>query len=236
MARFRGANVDVCVITYRNTADRIRRAVRAQDHLWVRDNTRDNVGFARAANELAAKGTAPLILFVNPDGDPQPGCFNQLEEAFDDLDVVAAAPDQGDEWDGPIGGESWLSGACLAVRRETFEKVGGFDERFFMYGEDVDLSWKLAQEGRLMFCRDAAFLHDPGYRGWMAGFRVARNWMVLRRRWGRPALVGRKLGHGVKLIVTGDLRGGTAQIAGVLAYLLVDTSIVHPRRVGTPPR
>jgi GT2 family glycosyltransferase len=217
--------LDVCVITYRNTADRIRPAVRGHDHLWIRDNTRDNIGFARAANELAAKGTAPLILFVNPDGDPQPGCFNQLEEVFDDPEVVAAAADQGAPWAAWIGVDSWLTGACLAVRREAFEKVGGFDERFFMYGEDVDLSWKLAQHGRLMFCPDAVFLHDPGDRGWMALFRVARYWLVLRKRWGQPTLVARKLGHSVKSIAQGDLRGGTAQIAGVLVYLVADTTM-----------
>jgi GT2 family glycosyltransferase len=40
-----------------------------------------------------------------------------------------------------------LSGAFLMVRREAFEKIGGFDEDFFMYGEDIDLSLRIYQLG-----------------------------------------------------------------------------------------
>lgn len=40
-----------------------------------------------------------------------------------------------------------LAGAFMWVRREVLEKTGGFDERFFMYGEDVDLSYRIQQSG-----------------------------------------------------------------------------------------
>lgn len=41
----------------------------------------------------------------------------------------------------------WLSGACVLVRRSAFEQVGGFDDRFFMYFEDVDLGKQLGDRG-----------------------------------------------------------------------------------------
>jgi N-acetylglucosaminyl-diphospho-decaprenol L-rhamnosyltransferase len=41
----------------------------------------------------------------------------------------------------------WLSGSCLAVRRSAFEQVGGFDDGYFMYFEDVDLGHRLGKAG-----------------------------------------------------------------------------------------
>jgi N-acetylglucosaminyl-diphospho-decaprenol L-rhamnosyltransferase len=57
----------------------------------------------------------------------------------------------------------WVSGACFLVRREAFEQVGGFDESFFMYLEDVDLCWRLGRAGwRVAYAPAASVVHLQG--------------------------------------------------------------------------
>jgi len=41
----------------------------------------------------------------------------------------------------------WLSGSCLLVRRRAFDELGGFDNGYFMYFEDVDLGYRLGRSG-----------------------------------------------------------------------------------------
>lgn len=58
----------------------------------------------------------------------------------------------------------WLSGSCLLVRWEAFEKIGGFDERYFMYMEDVDLGDRFGRAGYdNVFCPTAQITHAVGH-------------------------------------------------------------------------
>lgn len=58
----------------------------------------------------------------------------------------------------------WLSGACVLVRRSAFASIGGFDERFFMYFEDVDLGYRLGTSGwRNLYEPAATVIHSGAH-------------------------------------------------------------------------
>jgi N-acetylglucosaminyl-diphospho-decaprenol L-rhamnosyltransferase len=74
---------------------------------------------------------------------------------------------------GPVGA---VNGAFMLMRRSAFENAGGFDEGYWMYMEDLDLSYRLAQDGWLTWYEPAAIVkHVKG--GTVGGPRPARlNW------------------------------------------------------------
>jgi GT2 family glycosyltransferase len=46
----------------------------------------------------------------------------------------------------------WFHGACLMIRKDLFEELGGFDENIFLYYEDVDLQKRIKEKGYKIFC------------------------------------------------------------------------------------
>jgi N-acetylglucosaminyl-diphospho-decaprenol L-rhamnosyltransferase len=71
----------------------------------------------------------------------------------------------------------FLMGAALLVRRQAFEEVGGFDESFFMFNEEVDLSLRFRHAGwSVGFCPGAVFVHAGG-----ASTTTVRDQMELER-------------------------------------------------------
>ncbi|MFT4126383.1 MAG: glycosyltransferase family 2 protein [Gordonia sp. (in: high G+C Gram-positive bacteria)] len=61
----------------------------------------------------------------------------------------------------PVG---WLSGSCLLVRRAAFDAISGFDDRYFMYMEDVDLGDRLGRAGWLnVYVPGAEVIHTKGH-------------------------------------------------------------------------
>ena len=81
----------------------------------------------------------------------------------------------------------YLSGCCMVMRRWAFERVGGFDERFFLYLEDADLSRSLRALGRCVHLPVAAVCHAWG-RGnhrswWLTLVNLHSAWLYFNK-WG----------------------------------------------------
>jgi N-acetylglucosaminyl-diphospho-decaprenol L-rhamnosyltransferase len=55
----------------------------------------------------------------------------------------------------------WVSGACMLIRRTAFEAVGGFDEGFFLYGEELDLTTRLRRAGwGVLYTPELEIVHE----------------------------------------------------------------------------
>jgi N-acetylglucosaminyl-diphospho-decaprenol L-rhamnosyltransferase len=102
----------------------------------------------------------------------------------------------------------WVSGSCFLARRDALEELGGFDEAYFMYLEDVDLCWRAHQGGwGIGFAGTAEVTHVQGastarhpYRMMVAHHRSALRFTVRTTKgWKRVALPAAVLVLGARL-------------------------------------
>jgi len=152
-----------------------------------------NVGFAAANNLAVRLTTAPLVGLVNPDVELEPDWTAEMIAAADrhpratSLASVQVLPGDPPRFDGAgdayhASGIAWRQGhrtpvrpvprdvevfsACGAAavhRREAFESVGGFEESFFCYFEDLDLGFRQRLAGgRCMLVASARCRHAGG--------------------------------------------------------------------------
>jgi GT2 family glycosyltransferase len=123
------------------------------------------------------------------------------------------------------------SGAALAFRRAMLADVGLFDERFFMYCEDVDLAFRAQLAGyRCVYAPRAVVRHrlSASGGGQLASYYCGRNfvWLAVRdlpaAAWGRywPAILVKHLGLAMQSILHVRERAARARLAGQLAGLV----------------
>jgi GT2 family glycosyltransferase len=112
---------------------------------------------------------------LNPDGSLQTSCYRYPTPALawlENLGLTKLFSDQS-----PFGNyESWdhssprdvdfVIGACLLLRREVYDQIGGFDESFFMYQEEADWQRRIRSAGwRIVFTPSAEVEHLGGASG-----------------------------------------------------------------------
>lgn len=155
-----------------------------------------NLGFGAAANQGAAVGSADLILFLNPDAVVARTDLELLVKTLEaDPGLAAVGPrlvypdgtEQQPWWPFPSAAGTWAEafglhrlrhsapsgdepgfvvGACLLVRRAAFTSLGGFDPRFWLYGEEADLCRRLWDAGwRVRLVPEAFATHIGGASG-----------------------------------------------------------------------
>jgi GT2 family glycosyltransferase len=145
----------------------------------------DNVGLIRALNQGAALARGRVLCFLHNDTEMQtPDGLGRLAAALEDPRVGLAGlyGARRVRRDGRYAGRSIVTslsglgrlgaptvevagvdGVCLALRRETFEAVGGFDEGYgFFHGYDRDLSFAVRERGLRCVVVDAPFRHHGG--------------------------------------------------------------------------
>jgi len=148
-----------------------------------------NGGFGAGANSGARLATGTRLVFLNPDTEVKDAWLAPLIAALDDSCVGLVTPTvllkgtanrvnacgndvhltglafcaglhhAAPPRSAPARPVAAISGAAFAVRRELWEQLGGFDERFFMYLEDTDLSLRARRLGYTI-------LHVPASRVW----------------------------------------------------------------------
>lgn len=131
------------------------------------ERSEENVGFGRGHNANAKHGRSPYFLVLNQDCVLEPGVLRLLlETAANDNARVAAWELRQVPYEHPKAYDPvtldvpWVSGAAALFRRSAFDAVGGFEPRIFMYGEDVDLSWRLRARGfRLRYLPRCGVVH-----------------------------------------------------------------------------
>ena len=139
--------------------------------------TGENLGFGMGANRGVAAASGDVLVFLNPDARVQPGAIDRLLEALRRTPGAGIAGgglvDAAGRWQpgaarfAPLGHllldttlgrlparlrrrphrVDWVYGTFMAVRRDVFQQLGGFDRRYFLYGEDMDICHRAAQVG-----------------------------------------------------------------------------------------
>lgn len=118
-----------------------------------------------------AGALGPLIR--DPDGSVYPSARHQPSLVRGGMHAVVSPFWRSNPWtatyrqdreppsERPVG---WLSGSCLLLRRAAFDQIDGFDERYFMYMEDVDLGDRLGRAGwQNVYVPAAEVLHHKGH-------------------------------------------------------------------------
>lgn len=197
----------------------------------------ENVGFAPACNQGARRARGSILVFLNQDTKIEHGWLEAWVRAvngtrsglFTSKVLIMGQPDriqlagQDVHHTGLVFGRGHMAeaddlsrrcevgavaGPSFAIRRDLWNELGGFDETFFMYYEETDLSWRAQLLGHTcVYVPDSRVQHD--YRTLQGSsrrlFHASRNrYLMILKTWRWPTLI--LLGPSLVLAELIDLR------------------------------
>lgn len=133
--------------------------------LTMVDNSVVNRGFSAACNLGAKGGSADIVGFINPDAIIEGTFVQKVYNSLSDIIVITGCRYDKPDREVKIWGlQDWVCGAAFFVRRDWFEKVGGFDERYSFCFEESDLIKQAELEHKRCKSIDLPIRHDsPDY-------------------------------------------------------------------------
>lgn len=155
-------------------------------NIIVRQFSREVGGFAKSCNDGARmnESLGEFILFLNDDAKLHAGFFEQILAPFKDPEV------------GIVGTQasltSWgVNGSIMVIRRELFERMGGFDTTFFFMWEDNDVCTNIRRMGYKIEIANTEAIHEgnrsvkDGSIFWETNFTEGKNYY--HKKWDRDA-------------------------------------------------
>lgn len=170
----------------------------------------ENSGFAGGCNIGVRHARGAYVGFINNDARPDPQWVRAAVQVLDRDRTIGAVASKVLDWSGTTidyvdGSLTWFgmgykreverpdtgewesprdvlfaTGAAMFVRKDVYEAVGGFDERFFMFYEDVDLGWRMNMLGhRVRYVPSSIAFHK--HHATMAKFGNYRETFLLER-------------------------------------------------------
>ena len=164
--------LEVVVVDNESGDDSVQRIRAAHPSVSIIESG-SNLGFAGGCNRGVSASSGEFVAFLNSDARPDSGWIGEAMRAFDEDPAIGAVASRVLDWEGETVdyvdaaltgfGMGWKplvglaargrglepqdvlfgTGSAMFVRREVFDRLCGFDERFFMFFEDVDLGWRL---------------------------------------------------------------------------------------------
>lgn len=148
---------------------------------------KENLGFAQANNQACSEARGEYLFFLNNDTKVDSKILSCLVKKMEDDESIGICGCRIMSYDGRVhfhtgigidifgypvnkGEVFYAEGSALMIRNSLFHKLGGFDEKYFMFHEDIDLAWQVWLLGYRVVAADEAVVYHVA--GGSAGGRV----------------------------------------------------------------